>query len=73
MTFPKFPKQEDYHTSEFYVLVIEQWKDQMVAQLEAYIQFIDSARSHSPSVEMKIKYEIYKEILEAFREWMNQI
>ena len=32
-------------------------------ELQKYIDFIDKARTHSPSVEMKVKYEVYKEIL----------
>ena len=33
------------------------------AELRGYINFVDNIRSHAPSVEMKIKYDVYKEIL----------
>jgi len=39
------------------------WKIDFEAELLEYIGFIDRARSHSPSIEMKIKYNIYKELL----------
>lgn len=37
--------------------------DETEKPLREYINFIDNARSHAPSTEMKVKYKVYKEWL----------
>lgn len=56
-----FPKKFDrvYIPAE-----IEKWKLDFEEELRDYIDFIDRAkRTHPLSIEMKIRYEIYKELL----------
>ena len=45
------------------LMPLQQKSEDFEKELRDYIAFIDNARSHAPSKEMKIKYEIYKEFL----------